>query len=846
MNSQVSFRGERTSLVRVKAEKTSYVSCTSGHLERNLWSQSVDNSSNTRQQTKNEGKIKQGNLGPSLHTKEIESILSVKQEPEEEMCPNEGHDSSTPPISSRGKRAKSQEMTTYELSDEAKLGYIKAETVECLPESEAKRESSIRPEKVATSQSSPRDPGSLFFPWQPSDKSKENFFKGKKEERKDPPYHHTSFLCFPGKPVYSHFPAPNFAQKFPGRHILEQYFGKDTKADSIRFDQRQVSQNDESLDKNEDESCRDQEHLGSGTREKSLSPTDGAEHTVCQEQDESSQLREISDSGHMSKKDEEPVWKKYQWYRERKRPSSLQIKRQNAEQPIFKKYNEIRDKRFKEGKVVADKRRLSEPWKFPEENRKACPPSSPLNIASHKAISPIDTNEPIKRRKISHDSVFPGYRNYFQDRVGGADQEISRKQHVVSRYRIDDMRLNCTDEKYYFDKDNEVQTSLPCRDEKSKNGCETTVNNDCLSSPPNPDEEELSDTVFEEKVDVRPGTLRHYPQDVAKILRLNRIVKAVRNHNTIGRKAAEKMKRSQITTNQKESQDRDEERSYSHGQEPRMDSKSHAYQTMDKWGFKNETLATADERENKNQISNGFSHSEDHQQFAKYEPKNRFEGRLEFSGLTRPFFEQKSVIKEEMKAPDDDEPVCQVNGLLSLPGLRETKFSVSLGELKRRMNPPETLTRVEMISYVRQAKSAGRILLDKNNIVTSNRSHPTILSRVCESEAKVLADGILKMNKEYLPMAFLARKTVNAYKDDGCKVDNCEDCRLKLRRRVVDVEITRNSLKELQKAIEETKKEDAFDTFELASHTFGVANILNHLSLLDEYFRLLLLTLQDE
>ena len=60
MNSQVSFRGERTSLVRVKAEKTSYVSCTSGHLERNLWLQSVDNSSNTRQQTKNEGKIKQG------------------------------------------------------------------------------------------------------------------------------------------------------------------------------------------------------------------------------------------------------------------------------------------------------------------------------------------------------------------------------------------------------------------------------------------------------------------------------------------------------------------------------------------------------------------------------------------------------------------------------------------------------------------------------------------------------------------------------------------------------------------------------------------------------------------
>lgn len=144
-----------------------------------------------------------------------------------------------------------------------------------------------------------------------------------------------------------------------------------------------------------------------------------------------------------------------------------------------------------------------------------------------------------------------------------------------------------------------------------------------------------------------------------------------------------------------------------------------------------------------------------------------------------------------MEAQHDNDPVCQVNGLLSLPGFKETKFNISLGELKRRMNPPETLTRVEMISYVRQAKSSGRVLLDRNNIVTANRSHPTILSRVCESEAQVLADGILKMNREYLPLTTLARKTVNAYKDDGCKVDNCEDCRLKLRRRIVDVEITR-------------------------------------------------------
>ena len=101
-----------------------------------------------------------------------------------------------------------------------------------------------------------------------------------------------------------------------------------------------------------------------------------------------------------------------------------------------------------------------------------------------------------------------------------------------------------------------------------------------------------------------------------------------------------------------------------------------------------------------------------------------------------------------VQARDDSDTVCQVNGLLSLPDFKQTKFIISLGELKRRMNPPETLTRVEMISYVRQAKSSGGVLLDKNNIITANRSRLTILSRLCESEAQLLAEGILKMNRE--------------------------------------------------------------------------------------------------
>lgn len=140
----------------------------------------------------------------------------------------------------------------------------------------------------------------------------------------------------------------------------------------------------------------------------------------------------------------------------------------------------------------------------------------------------------------------------------------------------------------------------------------------------------------------------------------------------------------------------------------------------------------------------------------------------------------------------DDDVVCQVNGLFSLPGYRETKYDITKGELMRRTGLPETLTRVEMISYVRQAKTSGRILLDTNGITTSNRSHPTILSRVCEREAQVLACGIHKMNLEYLPIKRLVQTCVDMYKSRGC--DGCQDCRLKLRRRLVDVEITRYNI----------------------------------------------------
>ena len=308
-----------------------------------------------------------------------------------------------------------------------------------------------------------------------------------------------------------------------------------------------------------------------------------------------------------------------------------------------------------------------------------------------------------------------------------------------------------------------------------------------------------------DNIEVLPDKLRRYPQDVAKILRLNRIVKAVRKNKekrlpyskTERQRTSMRSNRNLLhATNiekvafSDEMNDSDQEINQSCGNGHTVDETIEEEEEDDDDDDDDDEEEKEEERNStRNLIDCFFLHERERQQIR--------DGRVHTLA-----FPQSAPEKEEfsakhlnglsaVQAHDDSETVCQVNGLLSLPGFKETKFNISLGELKRRMNPPETLTRVEMISYVRQAKSSGRVLLDKNNIITANRSRPTILSRLCESEAQLLADGILKMNREYLPLTTLARKTVEAYKDDDCKDKHCEDCRLKLRRRIVDVEITR-------------------------------------------------------
>ena len=67
-----------------------------------------------------------------------------------------------------------------------------------------------------------------------------------------------------------------------------------------------------------------------------------------------------------------------------------------------------------------------------------------------------------------------------------------------------------------------------------------------------------------------------------------------------------------------------------------------------------------------------------------------------------------------------------------------------------------------MISYVRLAKNSARTLLDKNDIRTNQhnkRSEHTVLSKMCETECQVLAQGIKYINFKYFPHSWFAKKS---------------------------------------------------------------------------------------
>ena len=111
-----------------------------------------------------------------------------------------------------------------------------------------------------------------------------------------------------------------------------------------------------------------------------------------------------------------------------------------------------------------------------------------------------------------------------------------------------------------------------------------------------------------------------------------------------------------------------------------------------------------------------------------------------------------------------------------------------MDELRRRVNAPEHLNKVDMISYVRLAKNSARDLLQKHGIVQplhNRKSKHTILSKVSERECQELADGINSLNTTYFPTELLAKKNVKAVKTDR------RGLKRNVERRFQELEITR-------------------------------------------------------
>ena len=747
----------------------------------------------------------------------------VKQEPVDETCSN-SYNNATPSSSERI-RFQGRRNLAFEFREEES-----PEHRESHPESTSHPESPTRPEANRRSPASSCETESRMFLWP----SEEGMKRLRLEAVAKPPpvsSHRSGYFSYLDRRAFDHFQAPPSVNSYLAENIAERQrrVTARMKDDFSPHERQQTFQREKnkglSLDfgnvssgRNEANYSTIQEEYRPRSRGQDSSPSGTTEQNGSARKNGSTQPKKKANNTYMNRKDEEPVWKTYQWYRDRKRPHTQQSKRQKSETTIFMQYNEIRDKRFQEGRVVNDKKRLLEPQVLENNNETDPLSSSPYNTANvesshvvmtqnggseHPGSSPTQTLSGVyltKRRKLSHDSTTPfGENRHFK---GDGRADFANKGHTAHHYNSSRavMQLVHRDDNRNFEKEKVTQRAGYCDGVEPRNGPEAPSNNDEVSTANNDDGlDEISSTTYDDDIDVLPDTFRHCPQDVAKILRLSRIVNAVRNNRkgqlSLGvrkeQQTAEKMKEWEVNSHHRRLQDEEEDGMLSvERREKQMEYPSDSDQDLER-GYEEENTEKAEEERNPNENYIRYFRPDGSPNQAKYEQVKRFEVRPDYSDFNLSNLDQEPYFVGQMNAVDDDDTVCQVNGLLSLPGFKETKFNISLGELKRRMNPPETLTRVEMISYLRQAKSSGRVLLDRNNIVTANRSHPTILSRVCESEAQVLADGILKMNREYLPLATLAHKTVETYKDDGCMVDNCEDCRLKLRRRIVDVEITR-------------------------------------------------------
>lgn len=98
------------------------------------------------------------------------------------------------------------------------------------------------------------------------------------------------------------------------------------------------------------------------------------------------------------------------------------------------------------------------------------------------------------------------------------------------------------------------------------------------------------------------------------------------------------------------------------------------------------------------------------------------------------------------------------------------RYPITVGELRRRIAPPEFLNKVDMISYVRLAKTSARELLEKHAIRPkhhSRKSKHSVISKMCEAECAELASGVKMLSDLYFPKEWLANHVVASLAGDN-------------------------------------------------------------------------------
>lgn len=199
---------------------------------------------------------------------------------------------------------------------------------------------------------------------------------------------------------------------------------------------------------------------------------------------------------------------------------------------------------------------------------------------------------------------------------------------------------------------------------------------------------------------------------------------------------------------------------------------------------------------------------------------------------------EKSPCSEERPG---NETVTYVNNLFS-PVNKLQAIPLTLDELRRRTEYPENFGRSEMVTYLRHSKTTGNEILTKYDLKpSSDRSRLNVLSRLCESEAKTLANGIHKMNTEYFPMSYVAdtmKKQMAGEEERSLPSDEVNE-KIDASESKETIANTINLIQNLKKFLKEPDEDLAKDleTFEKATHTFGCQNIVNHISFLETYLK---------